>query len=223
MKADPVVISYFTRNTFYEKDAEHLRRSCERMGLEYSIEGIESFGKWHNHVCFKPIYILKKMKELKRPLLWIDADAEVVQKPNFSLFDCDIGVHLFEGLPTDHPCYLFAGTIYLDYNARTVSVVNLWAEECKAALHKAPNLEVSDQDILFSILKRKNIRFSTLPSGYAAIFDSVAENLPREDLFIVHYQASRLYKKFINGDVAAFEMLNELSIEQLRTLTPRIL
>ena len=216
----PIVISYFTRNTPYEKDAAHLKASCERVGLETSIEGIDSFGKWHEHVCYKPTFIHQKLKELKRPLLWVDADGELVQKPTlFSTLDCDLALRRFDHFPTDHPCYLFASTIYLNYNPATLSLTQSWAEGCHQALQETPDLEISDQVILQSLLAQSSIRFQPLPPGYAALFE---EKLPPAQLFIVQHQASRLYKKLINQEVSS-ALFDTLSLDELRQLRPKLL
>ncbi|HSX26362.1 MAG TPA: hypothetical protein VLE89_05075 [Chlamydiales bacterium] len=216
----PIVISYFTRATPYEKDAAQLKASCEKVGVEYSIEGIDSFGKWHEHICYKPTFIHQKLKELKRPLLWVDADGELVQKPIlFSTLDCDLSLRCFDQLPPDHPCYLLTSTVYFNYNPITLSLTQLWAEECRRALQETPNLEISDQVTLQSVLATTPHHFHPLPPGYAALFE---EKLPADQLFIVQHQASRLYKKLINQEVAS-ALFDTLSLEELRQLRPKLL
>lgn len=211
---DPVVVSYFTEGTNYEKEAAALRASCENVGLEYRIEGVASFGKWHQHTCYKPIYILQKMHELKRPVVWVDADAEVVKKPSFA-FDCDIGVRIYDFHPSDHPSHFLAGTVYIAYNERTLRFVKAWADACQKIIEGSTFL--TDQQVFGSLAYKEEIRLLGLPAGYCAIFDERVE----QEIYIVHYQASRLYKKIVDGDVA-FGFYEQLSVEDLRKLRPRV-
>src|SRR5579872_3889653 len=187
----PIVVSYFTRNTLYEKDAEQLQLSCERAGLEYRIEGIDSFGKWHEHVCYKPHFILKMLQELKRPLLWVDADAEIVQKPPLPPTS-DLSLRIFDHFPPDHPSHLFAATIYCNYNPQTITLIEMWGNLCRKGMEMNPSLEVSDQVFLKQALDQmsKQIQFTPLPAGFAALFDQ--DSLSLEQTYIVQYQASRL-------------------------------
>lgn len=212
----PLIVSYYTKNTLYEKDAARLRRSCEQFGLPFQIEGIEPFGKWHEHVCHKPLFILKKLKELKRPLFWIDADGEIVEKLPDPDFNCDISLRTFNHFPQDHPCHLYAATAYIDYSPKSLSLIDAWSEGCQEKLRSEPELEVSDQVILNALLQTGKVHFKPLPPAYAALFD---EELPLK--YIVQHQASRLYRKIINQELA-FGIFDHLSLEQLDQLKPRL-
>ncbi len=211
----PVIISYFTKGSLYEKDAKQLQASCERFGLEYLIEGIEPFGKWHHHTCYKPTYILQKMETLKRPVLWIDADAEIVQKPTlFAGLDCDISLRVFDRFPPDHPSYAYTATLYLNHTPNTLALVRTWASAGDRAIQEGTF--TVDQQLVGPLLA--NVRLFPLPIGYAATFE---EDVPPAELFIVQYQASRLYRQIIDGDIPSL-FFNQLSVDELRALIPRI-
>ena len=218
MRYEPVVLSYYTAGTYYEKDAAKLKASCEEFGLEYRIEPIEPFGKWFEHACFKPQYILKHFLTLQRPVLWIDADAEVVKKPKiFGAINTDLAIRIYDEFPPNHPSYFSGGTIYFDYNVRTAELLQVWKKACDEAVGKCPpGSEVWDQMVLKAVVD-PTISITPLPRGYAAIFD-VPSDL--QEPYIIHYQASRLYKKFIDKQVAPFSFLDSLSAEELRTLRP---
>lgn len=213
--SDPIIISYYTRGTPYEKEAEQLRLSAEKFGFEYRIEGIEPFGKWHEHTCYKPTFILQKMEELKRPVVWIDADAEIVQKPSFP-FHCDMALRICDEYPADHPSYLYAGTLFFNYTVSALELVKDWSLACQKAMQE--NVFTVDQQMLGrQLLKSKAIIYQ-LPIGYTAIFE---EEIPLSELYIVHYQASRLYKKVIDGEWA-FGILESLNVDDLRKLRPKV-
>lgn len=213
MKKDPVVLSYFTKGTPYEREAEALRISCEKAGLEYRIEGIAPFGTWAEHTCYKPVYIYEKIKELKRAVLWIDADAEIVKKPSFD-FECDIAVRAYDHYPPDHPYHILAGTVYINYTPKGLEILQLWAERCKEGV--AAGHFTVDQQVLAFIFFEKKIPFYRLAPGYTAIFEE-----EMEEKFIVHYQASRLYKKMISEEVT-LAFFDGLSVDELREMRPRV-
>lgn len=232
---DPVIVSYFTRGTLYEKDAQDLRASCERFGLKYAIEGIDCFGSWDHHCCFKPAYILQKLHELQRPVVWVDADALIVQHPIlFQTLDCDLGIRVNFKQGQSGIAWTRAGTLFVNYTAVGLKLMADWVETCQEALNtKSQGSEVWDEVCLRVLLQRgaepshgenrhifsaNGIRIAALPNSYCAIFDAQED---QESPVIIHYQASRLYKKFINCEVAPF--LEQLSIEHLRDLRPKIM
>lgn len=217
----PVIISYYTRGTLYEKDAEGLLASCEKFGLDHSIEGIDSFGAWDSNCCFKPAFILQKLQELKRPVVWIDADALIVQPPNlFKQLSCDLAVRINLDREASDPARVCTGTVFVNCTAKAKKIVSDWGAVCLEAFKNKPKgHEVWDQICLKALLsqKKQTAKIESLPAPYCAIFDARED---QENPVVVHYQASRLYKKFINGEAAPF--LAELSVEELRNLRPRI-
>jgi hypothetical protein len=76
----PIVVSYYTKNTVYEQEAQNLICSCEQFGIDHLVEAVEDLGSWEKNCAFKPYFLQQKMKELQRPLLWVDADAMFLQK-----------------------------------------------------------------------------------------------------------------------------------------------
>ena len=79
----PLVVSFFTPNGEYPELAARLARSCEALGLESCIEGRGYEGLWVEIVRMKPAFLLEmRNRHPGRPLLWIDADGEVMQLPH---------------------------------------------------------------------------------------------------------------------------------------------
>ena len=91
----PIIICYYTKDTGYENEIENLITSCEKFSLPYVVDAIDSLGTWEKNCCYKPRYILDKITSLKRPVLWLDADCVVVQKPTlFDSLECDIALRI---------------------------------------------------------------------------------------------------------------------------------
>lgn len=213
----PTIVSFYTQNTLYEKDALALKESCESWGLDYRIVGVPSFGKWYAHTCYKPIFLLQMMEELQRPILWLDADAKVVQWPIlFKDFQADFSLRKLDHLPKGHPCWLYTGTIYLNYTPAALDLLKAWALKSKEALEQ--KIYTVDQQLLIDVFDEERLQFAPLPKGYAAIFE---EEIPEEELFIVHYQASRLYRKIIDQEICC-PFFNGLTIDEIRTFVPKI-
>lgn len=201
MNRFPLVISFYTLDTPYEQEVEHLIRSCEKFSIEHQIEGIPSHGSWEKNCVFKPLFILKKLEELKRPLLWVDADAVFVRPlVSSDLFSLDLGVRLYD-CPDDHPSRVVSSTVFVNATDGGRKVVGLWAQKCLSLLRqKGRKKEVWDQDALRGVLfeQEHGVSWGALPDFY-----SVIEGHPEDEKnctfpMIVQNQASRRYKRWIN-------------------------
>ncbi len=85
------LISFFTVATPYEAEVERLRSSCRRFGIEAQILGIPSDGAWVHNCSRKARFICDRLDRLGTPVLWVDADAEIVRRPEiFESADFDV-------------------------------------------------------------------------------------------------------------------------------------
>ncbi|MDE3045252.1 MAG: hypothetical protein KGJ02_01210 [Verrucomicrobiota bacterium] len=220
----PLLISYFTRGTLYEKDAQELLHSCHRHGVEIDLEPVDSLGSWDRNCCYKPTFILRKLRQHQRPVVWVDADALLLQKP--SLFDtltCDLAVRICPDRDPSDPGKVLTGTVYVAPTEAGINLLQTWIEVCEEALaSRAPGQEVWDQICLRAILQHLKPAGTivSLPIPYCAVSDAPEDQPSKKKWVIVHHQASRLYKKFINGEVSPF--LSGLSAEELRELRPKV-
>ncbi|MCB1081187.1 MAG: hypothetical protein KDK69_05130 [Chlamydiia bacterium] len=196
----PTIISYYTQDTAYEIQAKRLIASCEKFKLPYSIDPIPNLGTWERNCCYKPKYILQKLTDLNKPVLWIDADAEFVQKPTlFEDFSPDIALRIVETVPDTHPSKMISGTIYLNPTAAAFEILKAWDIECDYLLQTEPH--VWDQIALRNVLLTSQANIYGLPKSYYMVYDKREEG---EEAFILHYQASRTEKKVINQEVIPF-------------------
>jgi hypothetical protein len=89
------IVSYYTDtpgDTYYYKVAKNLLTKCVDFKLPYQIEQLENTGSWAKNCLLKPPYLLRKLDELKSPILWLDADLDLVKKPEIAEVKGDIGV-----------------------------------------------------------------------------------------------------------------------------------
>jgi len=196
----PTVICYYTQNSGYKKHVEKLIASCKKFNIPFSVDAIPSLGTWERNCCYKPKYILQKLSTLCSPVLWIDADAEIVEKPTlFENFSPDIALPIIENLPDDHPSKMISGTIYINHTPSAFTILKEWEVACEHLLQSDP--EIWDQMVLRDLLLKSQANIYALPLAYYMVYDKRKE---REKAFIVHYQASRIEKKVINCEVVPF-------------------
>jgi hypothetical protein len=199
MRSFPLVVSYYTLDTLYQMEVRNLIASCEKWGLECSIDGISSLGSWELNCGYKPFFILQKLIEFKRPVLWVDADGVFVSQPEvIEAFSADLSVRINEECPQNHISKVISSTVYVNWTEQGTQLLRLWAEECYAQLSKTPKeTEYWDQeglrDVIFS--GKHEGKIAPLPYRYAKIFDQKMDEKP----VIEHFQASRRYKKIINS------------------------
>src|SRR3989339_1259858 len=122
----PLIVSYYTKNTPYEKEVENLIHSCKKFNIECHVEGIENKGTWEENCAFKPYFMKEKMKEFQRPLLWVDADAVFLQGLKFEDFMFSDLVFYYDLSIKDPRFSAFAGTIYVNATEGGVASLDLW-------------------------------------------------------------------------------------------------
>lgn len=184
----PLVVSFYT-SPEYKALAEHMAGSVHKFGLEVEVDEVVTRGSWLKNVQYKPEYMLEKLVENKRDILWMDADAIMARYPDlFDNFDGDIGVHYLEWEKYSNgrrkQRELLTGTVYLRYNPDVIAFMKAWI----AAVAKEPMRY--EQLTLQAVIEtyKKPIKVVNLPAKYCAIFDIMASE---EDAVIEQYQASR--------------------------------
>lgn len=122
----PVVISFFTVGTPYEEEVQRLRASCERFGLDYLIAAKEPRNSWVQNCAMKGPFVLEQLERAQRPVLWIDADGEVVAPLDYFVdagfdFGCYVRWSVQKDPPTlDSPSAPFmSGTVFVNYTPGT--------------------------------------------------------------------------------------------------------
>jgi hypothetical protein len=197
----PTVISYYTQNTPYEKEAKHLIASCEKLHLEYEIDAVPNLGSWAENCCYKPKFILQKLEKLQKPVVWVDADAIFVQKPEkLKDLSADFGLCIIEEIPDEHPCKFITGTLYANHTSRVKQFLKEWDIECKKHLDD----DFCDQIALRNLLLSSDANITNLSLPYYTVCDLIEEGFLSEDIVLIHFQASRTLRQVINGEVVPF-------------------
>jgi hypothetical protein len=198
VKKFPTIISFYTADTLYQLEVQNLIASCEKFCLQANIEGVPSFGSWELNCAYKPFFILKKLEELKSPVLWVDADGVFIRKPAFlPQFEADFATRINGDVEEHHPSRVISSTIYVNYTEQGIKIVQDWAQECRRQLIDPERKEEFwDQIALRNALSQAKGIIEPLPLAYVKIFDHPQDQVPNP--VIVHYQASRRLKKPVN-------------------------
>lgn len=190
-RPEPVFVNFYTPGRGYEDHAKRLVESLDRLGAVLDQETIEYPGSWMKAQALKPGFLKRKLEEhFPHPIVWVDADAIVRQKPDlfFQWADeqsgPDIGVHYKDG----EEC--LGGTVWLNQSDRTRKLLAQWVELQHA------NPEEWDQRLLEQLLNDdSSFKVERLPPTYCQIFDSMkAAGVP----VIEHFQHSRLARKMLD-------------------------
>lgn len=199
-----IYISYYTKNTPYEKVMkEHLLPSLKRWNLKYDIGVINSLGNWQKNTHYKASFIKKMLLKHKEPIVFLDADATIEDYPMLLMVgdlycNYDIAYHNLDW-------YLFwrkqsgqkkrevlSGTLYLRYNKKVLEFLDAWIEEN----NKNTTWEQRNMQWVLRSWKKK-LEIYNLPPEYCCIIlpnGQIPYYYLKEKPIILHHQVSRKYK-----------------------------
>lgn len=165
------IVSFYTGEGAYKDFAEKLRASCVKFGITPHIEQLPSTGVWARNNSRKPGFMQRKLLELKRPIIWCDADCEVCQFP--ALLDnppFDFAVYNWaadpkEDVPDQSVKRLKAtsGVVFFNYTPPALQLMYAWVK----AAEKEPTIpDDTVLDMIFDRWRGVKIRYFWLPREY---------------------------------------------------------
>ncbi len=141
------VVNYYTSQDPYPKYAAKLRESCAALKVPCMSVELKDTGRWVSNCAIKGPFMLNCMRILSRPILWIDADAELKKRPDLLRdIEVDFGVYSFGGerkrkacgrvvnLPDDWPDppkWFNSGTIFINNTLGGMDLLYKWAHLCR--------------------------------------------------------------------------------------------
>jgi hypothetical protein len=184
----PLFISCYTTDDLYRESTRRLRNSLLKYELDFEIQPYESMGSWKANTFHKPVFIREIMgKHPTRSLVWLDADAEVVDFPElFFKIQADIAAG-FKGNE------FLSGTLYFKNEPKVRALVNIWIQELSRDTERFPSCreQIALSEIIRVAEKEKLLVFEPLPFEYVKIFDVPHDKAP----VILHHQISRQGKQ----------------------------
>ena len=189
------VISYFTKNTPYEQEADNLRESLVKFNIPHKIYAEDNLGNWTKNTQLKAKVIHRALNEFEDDILWIDSDAIVYGELDFfQNLNCDLSVyHLISRY---NPFELLSGTLFYKNNSKVKQIVQEW-------INLNDNNNEWDQRNLQAIIEKpenkNNIIIEKLPLPYIVINNyQKHQGRLKSPAIIKHFQASRRIKALIN-------------------------
>ncbi len=197
------IICFATVDTPYVSILERqLEKSCKNFKLKTYFATVPNLHNWYRNTAYKPKFILDALNNLKRDVVWIDADATIEKYP--ILFDIipkeyDIALHNLSwrkwyGHDSDTK-ELLTGTMYFRNRQVVKDLCQEWYDKSNADVTS----NIWEQKILQNIIGKYPIKIYELPIEYIYITTrpNGLPSLIKCDPVIKHYQASREWKRKI--------------------------
>ena len=189
MNKYPLFISFYTPE--YNVQACSLRESLDKFGLDHDIQAVGSLGEWRKNCAMKGAFVRDHLKEASRPIVWVDADAVLLQEPTFFLTK---GLEFCTWRKPNGN--ILSGTVYLAPTKASRLLTRRWAKLCD----EKP--KTWDQQLLTqahrTLKDRDRPKWTSLPQGYCKIFDIHWRKGEVHEVVIQHNQASRQLKKVVD-------------------------
>jgi len=194
-----IVAAFYTIGTPYEQEAEELRKTLDRFGLQYDIRALPHPGSWAKANLLNA-GVIKGVRDSHpgEDVLYLDADARVMQDPR-PFFDelrqgpYDVGVYYLPDsphAPLDCREELCSGTTWWNTTETATGLLDRWIEA-----NAAPE---ADKAILQDLLATGHARVARLYPEMCWI-DTISEmHFGKREPIIFHTQASRRHRRAVN-------------------------
>jgi hypothetical protein len=111
----PLIVTAYTITShlgdYYKRCVIRLVRSCIKFDLSHLVLPLEQQTNWDAGCSTKIVVIQQLLKQLNRPLLWLDADAEIFSYPSlFDKINCEMALASICG-------HWLTGTLYFTPSA----------------------------------------------------------------------------------------------------------
>lgn len=186
-----IVVSFYTAGTLYEEEAVRLQESLHRLGIEHEILPRPNLGNWVSNCAMKATFIEEMLQSYGKPVVWLDADAEVMQPLDlFQSAQFDFAVREREA--KIHPRFgpWNSGTLYFGTSPEAMMLVALWVQRSAACPDELDQMSL--YQAYHCMVDPPTTEF--LPWSYCTIFDE--RGRPAEP-HVLHHQASRRLKRTV--------------------------
>tara|TARA_Y100000114_G_C11758656_1_gene328280 strand:- start:400 stop:1419 length:1020 start_codon:yes stop_codon:yes gene_type:complete len=158
-------VTGFTRATKYQELSQRLIASFNEFGLNYLAMSFDPKETWEQNCSLKPSIIQKAMSIHDGPVVWIDADAELVSYP-YELLSVeesfDFAARSEQG---EKGNVIFSGTVWVSGSDTSKSFVQEWISQCDS------NPNQCDQTSLLAVADRYARANLTAQSCYISELD----------------------------------------------------
>ncbi len=185
--SDNLIVAFYTRDSFYEREAQRMAASAARLGLSVAATAVDSAGSWVRNASMKAEFLFNERLGRRGPLLYVDVDAVFHRNPWSALEEYmgDVAVHY-----DTHVNKLIAATILINDTPAALRLMEMWKDRCNG------NPDIWDQVVLEQIIaedaasETQQFDVRHIPAAFCWIFDRVS-NTAVDTVFIEQLQASR--------------------------------
>jgi hypothetical protein len=172
------IVTFYT-NDKYRDYAKRLRESASRFGLDTVISARPHMKTWAANVNWKPDVILEALRAFKEDILYVDADAAVVQEPKL----LKTINHIMAAQFMDH-AQPRGGTLFFKNDPLAVKLVEAWIGRVKDRPEHA-----DDFVNLPAALTEVRMKPFHLPPSYCWHEKTMRAGFPTAEPVIVHWCA----------------------------------
>jgi hypothetical protein len=154
--------------------------------METDIQEMPDQGSWVRNCAMKSAFISKMLKHHKRTVVWIDADAVIVDlRAPFWLGDFDVSAHRLDNQGGRY-C---SGTVVVQDTEGSAEFLERW-EARQAELPDEP-----DEHVMTKVIEAMpELKVDNLAPEYLYVFDIWKRWYPDVKPGIIHKQASRAFR-----------------------------
>jgi hypothetical protein len=175
------VIACYSVDTPYEKEAQLLSRSLDRVQMEYDVIGFPDGGDWYENTYRKACFIAEQREQQQGPLLYIDVDAFVHENCEafFTMLadeGYDAGFYFMNfplpGTRDPSPTgwRLLSGTIFLNDTAGARAICQNWRVLNDALRSCGLREGAGQKNLWFLLTTMKDLRIAQLPGRFCYVW-----------------------------------------------------
>jgi len=163
-----ILISFYSDiegRSYYSDNATRLKQECEFFNIPYDIQEKESLGSYQLNCLSKPQYILDKLEELNRPILWMDIDSKL-HKP-IDIFDnFEDSADMVISTSNFNLSGIKASPLYFSNTPKAKEFITSWINTTKDIIENEKG--IFDHEPLFSLVPAyiKSMNIGTVGSEY---------------------------------------------------------
>ena len=147
---NPLFISFYSGDSYYENCSRSLLNNCRNLGIEIEIEKSGGYREYWKNTLHKPSFIYDKLKSLKKDLVWIDVDTNILSYHEcFKKWDCDI---LFSS-HTGNIEGIKASPLCIKYNERTLDFMRDLKDLCDQKI-RSNDIDLDHDVLKYEILPK---------------------------------------------------------------------
>lgn len=174
-----IVVTAYTPD--YRRPAAVLQASCRRLNLECVAVPYADRGSWQKNCAAKPAIILDTLIRRRVPVLWVDADAVIWERPQWIESNIERADIVTARGERDE---LLSGTFGACPTPAAIDLIETWRA-------KAETSDQWDQRVLHQVIAASSgIVELVMPESCCYIYDWAKDKHPATPI-IEHFQASR--------------------------------